>query len=110
MIGIDAEAALEILDARDFYEARRTGLGPVFQDAADAMLDAIEATPARFPEHPFAKTVGTRRALFPRPWPYAFAFIVLETGPFVLACEHLRRAPLYWAHRLRRPPGSGSST
>ncbi len=101
MIGIDPEAALEILDARDFYEARREGLGPAFVDTSNAVLDAIEAAPASFPEHPFARTIGTRRALFPRPWPYAFAFIVLEEGPFVLACEHLRRAPLYWAQRLR---------
>jgi hypothetical protein len=103
MIGIDPEAALEILDARDFYDARRAGLGPAFVTAANDTLDAIDAAPAGFPAHPFAGTPGVKRALFPRRWPYAFAFIILATGPFVLACEHLRRAPFYWAQRLRQP-------
>lgn len=101
MIKVDPEAALEILDARDFYEARRAGLGQVFVNSANGTLDAIEAGPSRFPAHPFARTPSAKRALFPRPWPYAFAFIVLPTGPFVLACEHLRRAPCYWGQRLR---------
>jgi hypothetical protein len=41
MIGIDPEAALEILDARDLYEARRVGLGlpyPVARKADAASL------------------------------------------------------------------------
>jgi hypothetical protein len=46
MIGIDPEAALEILDARDFYDARRAGLGPEFVTAANDTLDAIDAAPA----------------------------------------------------------------
>jgi hypothetical protein len=100
MIGIAPEAALEILDARDYYAARRPGLGLAFVASANGTLDAIDAAPTSFPVHPFARTHGTMRALFPRPWPYAFAFIILATGPFVLACEHLRRAPFYWAHRL----------
>jgi hypothetical protein len=105
MIGIDPEAALEILSARDFYDSRRVGLGRAFVAASYEMLDVIESAPTSFPVHPFA-TRGARRALFPRPWPYAFAFIMPETGPFVLACEHLRRAPVYWAHRFGRSPGS----
>jgi len=31
MIEIDPEAVLEILEARDYYEARRHGLGLAFQ-------------------------------------------------------------------------------
>jgi hypothetical protein len=106
MIGIDPEAAFEILDARDFYEARREGLGRAFLASANDTLDAIEAAPVSFPGHPFAATPGAKRALFPRPWPHAFAFMVLPTGPFVLACEHLHRAPLYWARRLARSTSS----
>ncbi|MGA3124990.1 MAG: hypothetical protein ABSF69_29985 [Polyangiaceae bacterium] len=103
MIGLDSEAALEILDARDFYEARRVGLGLAFVIAANDTLDAIETAPAGFPAHPFAGTPGVKRGLFPPRWPYAFAFMILATGPFVLACEHLRRVPLYWEQRLRQP-------
>jgi hypothetical protein len=110
MIAIDPEAAFEILDARDFYEARREGLGRAFLASANDTLDAIEAAPISFPKHPFATAEGTKRALFSRPWPYAFAFMIVTTGPLVLACEHLRRAPFYWARRFRRPPDdSGTS-
>lgn len=101
MIQIDPEAALEILDARDYYEEERPGLGRSFCSAADGMLNRIERERMAFPRHPFARTPHTRRALFPRPWPYAFVFLVLAEGPLVLACEHLRRMPMYWAARLR---------
>jgi toxin ParE1/3/4 len=101
MIQIDPEAGLEILDARDYYEAERPGLGRNFLLAADGLLDVIERDWMAFPVHPFARTPDVRRAHFPRPWPYAFAFLVRAQEPLVLACEHLRRMPMYWAARLR---------
>lgn len=107
MIEVDPEAALELLDARDYYERARPGLGAVFELAAQRTLDAIEAAPKRYPEHPFAATLGVRRALFIRPpsFPFAFAYIAGPHGhPYVLAAEHLRRAPMYWATRLQTSP------
>ena len=104
MIEVDPEAALELLDARDDYEGARPGLGAVFELAAQRTLDAIEATPNKYPEHPFAATPGVRRALFIRPpkFPFAFAYLISPQGhPYVLVTEHLRRAPMYWATRLR---------
>jgi hypothetical protein len=47
MIQIDPEAALEILDARDYYEEERPGLGRSFCSAADGMLDRIEVRLSR---------------------------------------------------------------
>lgn len=103
MIEVDPEAALELLDARNFYEQRRSGLGVIFELAAQRTLDAIEATPESYPSHPFAKTPGVRRALFLRPprFPFAFAYVLRATtgNPYVLAAEHLRREPTYWAGR-----------
>lgn len=104
MIEVDPEAALELLDARDYYERSRPGLGAVFELAAQRTLDAIEAAPNKYPEHPFAATPAVRRALFIRPprFPFALAYVTHPQGhPYVLAAEHLRRAPLYWATRLQ---------
>jgi len=81
MIQIDPEAALEILDARDYYEAERPGLGRNFLLAADGLLDVIERDWMAFPLHPFARIPDVRRAHFPRPWPYAFAFLVRGQEP-----------------------------
>jgi hypothetical protein len=103
MIEVDPEAAVELLDARDFYEQRRPGLGAVFELAAQTTLDAIESAPQTFPKHPFATTAGVRRARFiGKPsFPYALAFMMHPAGhAYVLAAEHLRRAPVYWLQRL----------
>src|SRR5262245_29136376 len=67
MIEVDPEAVLELLDARDYYERARTGLGAVFELAAQRTLDAIEASPERFPALRLATTRGVRRALLLRP-------------------------------------------
>jgi hypothetical protein len=64
MIEVDPEAVLELLDARDYYERARSGLGAVFELAAQRTLDAIEAVPERYPAHRFAATPGVRRAPF----------------------------------------------
>ena len=104
MIEVDPEAVLEMLDARDYYERARSGLGAVFELAAQRTLDAIEAAPERYPAHRFAATPGVRRALFLRPprLPYAFSYLLRPgKAPYVLAAEHLRREPMYWAMRLR---------
>lgn len=107
MIEVDPEAALELLDARDYYENARSGLGALFELAAQRTLDAIEDAPERYPPHRFAATPGVRRALFrpPPTFPYAIAYLVRpDRAPYVLAIEHGRRAPVYWKTRLARLP------
>lgn len=107
MIEIDPATALELLDARDYYENARRGLGALFELAAQRTLDAIEDAPERYPLHRFAATPGIRRALFlpPPKFPYAIAYLVRPgKPPYVLAAEHFRRAPMYWEMRLRRSP------
>jgi len=97
MIEVDPEAVLELLDARDYYERERAGLGAVFELAAQKTLDAIEAAPARYPPHRFAATPGVRRAIFlpPPRFPYALAYLVRPgRAPYVLAA-------MYWEQRLR---------
>ena len=72
--------------------------------AAQRTLDAIEDAPERYPAHRFAVMPGVRRALLLRPpkFPYAISYLLRpDKAPYILAVEHLRRAPMYWAERLR---------
>ena len=97
MIRITPEAPLEIIEARAYYREQGAD-DEAFAVAASQMLDEIESRPSAFPAHPFATTAGTKRALFPNPWPSAFAYILVDAVPVILACEHLRREPGYWTH------------
>ncbi|HET9625951.1 MAG TPA: hypothetical protein VFP84_31540 [Kofleriaceae bacterium] len=104
MIEVDPEAALEIFDARAYYETARTGLGSSFELAVQRTLDAIEDMPERFPLHRFAITPGVHRALLigPPRFPYALSYLLRPNKrPYILAAEHFRREPMYWATRLR---------
>ena len=65
MIWLDPEAALELLEARDYYDRQRPGLGTIFQNAYQRTLDAVEANAERFPQHRFSdNTQDPPRALF----------------------------------------------
>jgi hypothetical protein len=103
MIEVDPEAQVELLDARDFYEGVRPGLGILFELAAQRTIDAIEASPLAFAVHPFATVPNVRRALLAPPprFPFALAYLIHPPGhPYVLAAEHLRREPMFWRMRL----------
>ncbi len=49
VIEVDPEAALDLLEARDFYENARPGRGAIFELVAQRTLDAVEGAPERFP-------------------------------------------------------------
>jgi hypothetical protein len=100
MIRITPEAALEIVEGRAYYREHGAD-DDAFANASSQLLDEIETRPAVFPAHPFATTAGTKRALFPAPWPFAFAYIVVDGVAVILACEHLRREPGYWTRTKR---------
>jgi hypothetical protein len=103
MIEVDPEAQVELLDARDFYETARPGLGLLFEVATHRTLDVVELSPLAFAVHPFATVQGVRRALFvpPPKFPFALAYLIHPEGyAYVLAAEHLRREPMYWRARL----------
>jgi hypothetical protein len=100
MIAIHPAAALELMEGAAYYDTSSPGLGAMFEQVANRLLDQIESTPTLFPSHPFATTKSVRRALFPR-FPYAFAYAIQDDAtPFVLAAEHLKREPGYWSARI----------
>jgi len=93
------DAAAELLQARDWYAGRESGLGDEFATAVDATVDRVAARPLAFRVLPRVPTI--RRAQLRR-FPFVLLFRVL-TGDVieVIAVAHMRRKPGYWRVRLR---------
>jgi toxin ParE1/3/4 len=93
------EAAAELLQARDWYAGRESGLGDEFAAAVDAAVDRVAARPLAFRVLPRVPSI--RRAQLRR-FPFVLLFRML-TGDVieVIAVAHMRRRPGYWKTRLR---------
>ena len=88
------QAEAEILDARDWYEEQRPGLGGAFATEVDSGLGRIVEAPLAYP-----RVHGeTRRALLRR-FPYAIYFHAMPDEIVVLAIIHGRRHPGTWQSR-----------
>jgi plasmid stabilization system protein ParE len=88
------QAETELLDARDWYEAQRPGLGEAFATEIDQALARIVEAPLAFP-----RVHGeTGRALLRR-FPYAIYFHAMPDEVVVLAVIHGRRHPGRWQSR-----------
>ena len=89
------QAEAELLDARDWYEEQRPGLGGAFATEVDMVLAGIVQAPLAYP-----RVQGeTRRALVRR-FPYAIYFYAMADEIVVLGVIHGRRHPRRW--QLRR--------
>jgi toxin ParE1/3/4 len=84
----------EIIDAYDWYEQRRPGLGRDFLDEVERVLAEITANPSRFG---FADA-DIREGLLTR-FPYAIYYRVLADHIRVLAVFHTSRDPSGWQSR-----------
>ena len=91
---IRPEAAAEIQEAFDWYEAQSEGLGTAFRDSLEATLDRIRDNPNQYP------TVhrNIRRALVRR-FPYGVFYLVEAKRIVVLAVFHGGRDPKQWQTR-----------
>lgn len=88
------QAETELLDARDWYEEQRPGLGGAFAVEVDRALARIVQAPLAYP-----RVQGeTRRALVRR-FPYAIYFHAMSNEVVVLAVIHGRRDPQHWESR-----------
>ena len=88
------QAEAERLDARDWYEEQRPGLGGAFATEVDMVLGRIVQTPLAYP-----RVQGeTRRALVRR-FPYAIYFHAVADEIVVLGVIHGRRHPRRWQSR-----------
>lgn len=92
-VSLRPEAEVEALETRDWYEARRPGLGAEFRMALDQTIDRIAANPMLF-----QRVRGeTRRAILER-FPYAVYFRAVEDDIVILAV-HRRQHPRRWQSR-----------
>lgn len=76
---------------------QRPGLGVEFVDAIERTVVRVREMPSSFVL--IMKQPPVRRALV-RKFPYAVVFIAHEDAIHVLAYTHVKRRPLYWAHRI----------
>lgn len=84
-------ARTELLEARDWYEARSAGLGLEFARAVDAALELV----LRMPEA-FTPVRGDVRQAVLRRFPYTILFAYEKDEVVVLTVHHQRRAPSRW--------------
>jgi len=88
------EAAVDIEEAAEWYEERRSGLGGEFLRAVRAALAGIARQPPHFP----AARGEVRRARVRR-FPYIIFFVPDAERVVVLAVLHGRRDPRVWQER-----------
>jgi plasmid stabilization system protein ParE len=87
------QAEDEVLEVREWYEARRPGLGQEFGQAVDVLVARIAESALAFPRVHHE----TRRAVLSR-FPYAIYFRVTDDAVVVLAI-HGREHPSRWQRR-----------
>ena len=98
-VRFEPEALLEVSQAVNWYEDRRSGLGTDFLRALDAAVDRVaqqRILGLRLPGLDSSSTV--RRVAVPR-FPYQVVFQVVDEVVRVLAVAHDRRRPGYWVDR-----------
>jgi toxin ParE1/3/4 len=93
-IVLSDEARTDVLEAFEFYEGRRRGLGVRFRDHVDIAMRRIATSPERYP----IIYRGLRRRLVER-FPYAVFYKVYSDLVFVIAIMHGRQNPEAWKLR-----------
>jgi plasmid stabilization system protein ParE len=87
------EAEDEVLEVREWYEARRPGLGSEFAQAVDAIVASIVENPFLYQR----AHQETRRAVLSR-FPYAVYYRV-SGDDIVVQAVHGRQHPAHWQRR-----------
>jgi toxin ParE1/3/4 len=95
--GFHPEARLEYLEAIDFYESRRSGLGAAFTREVEATIQRILEEPTRW------RTIeqDVRRCLT-HTFPFGILYTVEEDSILIVAVAHGSRDPGYWQHRTSK--------
>jgi plasmid stabilization system protein ParE len=96
---IEAEAEREFAEAVAFYDEREPGVGQRFAHELLAFFKTVCDDPERFP---LASRL-TRKAKFPKPWPYSVFFAIKrETSEVVISTIwHGARNPTDLRRRLK---------
>jgi toxin ParE1/3/4 len=91
---LDPEAREEFDEAYDYYESRRSGLGEVYADAVEIVLERIGKTP-RIHQIVFGKF---RRAVV-RGFPFCIYYREESAHIRVISVFHTSRDPSVWQAR-----------
>ena len=87
-------AERELSDAALFYESESPGLGGIFLDEIDRLIEAIAKNP-----NEGIKIRGHVRRRILRKFPYGILYSAKAEGIRILAIMHLKRKPTYWVGR-----------
>jgi len=96
------EAEVELWEAVEYYESRSPGLGLDFQAEIEASVQAIAASPDRWP----LRHDGTRRYLTHN-FPYVVVYVPLPDHNWIIAFAHCKRRPRYWSGRIKKAETRG---
>jgi len=88
-------ARAELIDALDWYEVQRPGLGRRFRGEIEAAVIRIAANPQQFP----LVFEDIRRSRL-RKFPYGLFFRIEQDSLTVIACFHASRNPQQWQQRV----------
>jgi len=96
VVVLQPAARQDLIDALNWYEARRPGLGDRFMKAVTRTMNLISSSPEMFP----IVYRDVRRALV-RPFPFGVFYRTHPESIHVLALLHGRRDPGTWQSRAQ---------
>ena len=97
-VQVHAEAEQELLEALEYYEQQRPGLGGELRHDFEITVEKVVANPRGYA---VTNTGEVRYASFRR-FPYRLVFVDFDEYLWIVAVSHHRRHPRYWAGRIRR--------
>ena len=90
------EAAVDVIEARQWYDNQQMGLGDDFRNALEDIVERIRSMPRMY----VIVVENVHRAKLRR-FPYLLYYRVLENRIEVLAVLHSSRDPRLWRQRVR---------
>src|SRR5687768_15564236 len=93
------EAEQDLLEAMEWYEARRTGLGDEFSEAYEAGLRSIVRSPTSFAPCEVPRVARHFRRCFLKRFPYSIVFELVGDEIVVVSVAHAKRRFAFWRHR-----------
>jgi plasmid stabilization system protein ParE len=89
------EAKADILDAFNWYQQQRPGLGYDFKLCIDEVMSKLEKNPLIF-----KKTYRDIRRAFIKRFPFGIFYLITDNRVIVLSVMHARRDPSNWKTRI----------
>ena len=96
-----SDARTELLEARNWYESKRLGLGSEFLAEVRRCVASVVQSPERFARVPkLAKVRNIRQATVGR-FPFSIIYRLQAEQIAILAIAHQHRKPTYWHGRMK---------